>query len=146
METTLAVDEVEGVVTALRERFPQLTGPKSDDICYATTNRQDALRAVAADADVVVGSSNSSNSVRLVETAERNGTEAHLIDDVRDMDLVWLVGGESVGLTAGASTPARLVTETIDALRGFGAVAVLERVVAGETIQFVVPREISRCA
>ncbi|GGU86334.1 4-hydroxy-3-methylbut-2-enyl diphosphate reductase 2 [Lentzea flava] len=143
-QTTLAVDEAEAVVDALRARFPQLNGPGTDDICYATTNRQDALRAVAADADLVlvVGSTNSSNSLRLVELAERNGTKAFLIDDVRDIDPAWLVGVRTVGLTAGASAPPRLVTEVIEALRGYGEVTVSERQVAEETIRFGLPKEV----
>ncbi|WP_235921934.1 4-hydroxy-3-methylbut-2-enyl diphosphate reductase [Lentzea tibetensis] len=144
MQTTLAVDEAAGVVDALRTRFPQLTGPHSDDICYATTNRQDSLRAVAADAELVlvVGSVNSSNSLRLVELARRSGCAAHLIDDVTDLDPAWLVGVRTVGLTAGASAPPRLVTEVIDALRGLGAVTVEERQVAVETIHFGLPRNV----
>jgi 4-hydroxy-3-methylbut-2-enyl diphosphate reductase len=143
-QTTLAVDEAGRVVDTLRARFPQLTGPGTDDICYATTNRQDALRAVVADADLVlvIGSANSSNSVRLVELAHRHGTAAYLVDDAAGIDPAWLVGVRTVGLTAGASAPPRLVTDVIDALAGFGATTVLERQVATETIHFGLPRQV----
>src|SRR5882757_2465200 len=107
MQTTLAIDEAADVSGALRGKFPQMRAPGSDDICYATTNRQAAVRAVAADADLVLvaGSANSSNSVRLVERSEREGTPAHLIDGATDIDLSWLPGASVVGLTAGASAP-----------------------------------------
>ncbi|MFC3456163.1 4-hydroxy-3-methylbut-2-enyl diphosphate reductase [Amycolatopsis speibonae] len=143
-QTTLAEDEVKGVIDALRHRFPLLRGPGSADICYATSNRQDAVRAIAADSDLVlvVGSVNSSNSQRLVEVARRCGTEAHLIDDVSDLDPAWLVGARTVGLTAGASAPAKLVTEVVDALRGLGDVVVEERHTAEETVEFGLPREL----
>ena len=103
VQTTLAVDEVTEVLDALRRRFPALTGPSSDDICYATTNRQVALRAIADEADLVLvlGSANSSNSRRLVEVAQRAGTPAHLVDDVGAVDLRWLAGARTVGVTAG---------------------------------------------
>ena len=115
VQTTLAVDEVEEIVQALRERFPQLSAPGSDDICYATTNRQRALRAVAHEADVVlvVGSRNSSNSNRLVEMAERMGTPAHLVDEASDIDLGWLAGAGTVAVTAGASAPTSLVDDVV---------------------------------
>jgi (E)-4-hydroxy-3-methyl-but-2-enyl pyrophosphate reductase len=137
-QTTLSVDETAEVVSVLRKRFPALRGPDSDDICYATTNRQDALRAIAAESDVVlvVGSRNSSNSVRLVELAERSGTPAHLIDDARDIRPEWLARAGVVGLTAGASAPPRLVDSVIDAL---GPVTVEERETTRETIHFTLP-------
>jgi 4-hydroxy-3-methylbut-2-enyl diphosphate reductase len=140
-QTTLAVDETAEVVGALRERFPELRGPASADICYATTNRQEAVAAVAAEADVVlvVGSVNSSNSLRLVELARRAGTPAHLIDDAGDVRPAWVTGAATVGLTAGASAPARLVDDVIAALGGLGPVAVTERETARETIQFTLP-------
>ncbi|MBP2326439.1 4-hydroxy-3-methylbut-2-enyl diphosphate reductase [Kibdelosporangium banguiense] len=142
-QTTLAVDEAGRVVDALRARYPHLTGPSTEDICYATTNRQDALRAVVADADLVlvIGSVNSSNSVRLVELAHRHATAAHLIDDASDIDPAWLAGVHTVGLTAGASVPPRLVTEVIGALGGFGETTVQERQVAAETIRFGLPKD-----
>ena len=146
MQTTLAIDEADDVSGALREKFPQMRAPGSDDICYATTNRQAAVRAVAADADVVLvaGSKNSSNSVRLVERSEREGTPAHLIDGATDIDLSWLTDASVVGLTAGASAPPAVVTEIITALSGLGAVTVTERVTTTESVQFGLPREVRR--
>ncbi|MFB9410131.1 4-hydroxy-3-methylbut-2-enyl diphosphate reductase [Dactylosporangium matsuzakiense] len=140
-QTTLAADEVAEVVAALRARFPRLRGPGSDDICYATTNRQEAVKAIARDADVVlvVGSTNSSNSQRLVELARRLGTPAHLIDDVRAVRAEWLAGARVVGLSAGASAPPRLVDEVIEVLRARGPVTVQERAVAAEHLQFALP-------
>jgi 4-hydroxy-3-methylbut-2-enyl diphosphate reductase len=137
-QTTLAVDETADILAVLRERFPNLRGPGSDDICYATTNRQRALSAVAADADLVlvIGSANSSNSVRLVELARRAGTPAHLIDDASDIRPEWLADVETVGLTAGASAPPHLVDEVVRAL---GPVTVLEVETATESIRFTLP-------
>jgi len=146
MQTTLAIDEAADVSGALRERFPQMRAPGSDDICYATTNRQAAVRAVAADADLVLvaGSKNSSNSVRLVERSQRAGTPAHLIDGASDIELSWLSGVSAVGLTAGASAPPAVVSEIITALSGLGAVTVTERVTTTESVQFGLPREVRR--
>src|SRR5579875_827909 len=146
MQTTLAVDEAADVASALRERFPQMRAPGSDDICYATTNRQAAVRAVAAEADLVLvaGSKNSSNSVRLVERSQRAGTPAYLIDGASDIELSWLSGASVVGLTAGASAPPAVVSEIIAALSGLGAVTVTERVTTTESVQFGLPREVRR--
>jgi 4-hydroxy-3-methylbut-2-enyl diphosphate reductase len=143
-QTTLAVDETTEVVEALQRRFPALRGPASDDICYATTNRQDALTEIAAESDLVlvVGSVNSSNSQRLVELAHRHETPAHLIDGPGDVRPGWLAGVRVVGLTAGASAPPRLVDAVIDALGGLGAVTVTERESARETVQFGLPPEV----
>ena len=140
-QTTLAVDETSELVDALRGRFPLLRGPGSDDICYATTNRQRSLAAVADEADLVlvVGSANSSNSVRLVEVARRMGTPAYLVDDVSGISESWLAGVQVVGLTAGASAPPELVDAVVQWLRGFGPVTVEEREVARETITFGLP-------
>jgi 4-hydroxy-3-methylbut-2-enyl diphosphate reductase len=144
-QTTLSVDDTSDVVESLRRRFPLLTGPRSADICYATSNRQNALKAVARESDLVlvVGSVNSSNSVRLVEVSEREGTPAYLIDDETDLDPEWLHGARTIGLTAGASAPERLVTRVIDELAGLGSVEVEERTVAEESIQFNLPREVT---
>ncbi|GAB3727793.1 hypothetical protein GCM10027598_47820 [Amycolatopsis oliviviridis] len=141
-QTTLASDETAGVVTALRQRFPALAAPPSDDICYASTNRQEALRGLAGDVDLVlvVGSPNSSNSLRLVELAEAAATPAHLIDDATDLELGWLADAGRVGLTAGASAPPHLVDGVVDALRGLGHVTVTEHRVATETIRFALPK------
>ena len=144
MQTTLAVEEARSVEEALRKRFPAARGPGTDDICYATTNRQQAIAAVAADADLVlvVGSANSSNSVRLVETAQRAGPPAYLIEDVGQIQLAWLAGARVIGLTAGASAPPALVSEVIAALRGLGRVEVEERVVTTESVSFSLPKEV----
>jgi 4-hydroxy-3-methylbut-2-en-1-yl diphosphate reductase len=143
-QTTLAVDETEEVVEALRTRYPTLAAPPADDICYATHNRQQALREVAHDSDLVlvVGSETSSNSKRLVEVAERAGTRAQLIDDAHDVRLAWLDGVRTVGLTAGASAPERLVSEVVDALRDLGDVQVDDRAITRETTRFNLPREV----
>ncbi|MCW2954514.1 MAG: ispH [Conexibacter sp.] len=140
-QTTLAVDETAGLVDALRERYPALRGPSSDDICFATQNRQDAVRALATDCDVilVVGSENSSNSRRLVEVAERAGCVARLVEDASDIPPDLLIGARRVGLTAGASAPESLVQEVISALDGLGGVNVSEREVTQEDIHFKLP-------
>jgi 4-hydroxy-3-methylbut-2-enyl diphosphate reductase len=144
MQTTLSADEAGGIAGALLERFPAARGPGSDDICYATTNRQLAVRAIAAESDLVLvaGSANSSNSVRLVETAQRAGTPAYLIDGAEDIELDWLAGASVVGITAGASAPPAMVGQIIDALSGLGPVEVDERVVATESIKFSLPKEL----
>jgi 4-hydroxy-3-methylbut-2-en-1-yl diphosphate reductase len=187
MQTTLAVEEAAEVADAIRARFPHARGPHSEDICYATTNRQRAVRAIsqrngaagapgstggavpgagsagaggaggqdqsagavspgidtdAADVVLVVGSANSSNSQRLVETSARSGTPAHLVDDVSKIELGWLAGARVVGLTAGASAPPALVDEVIAALGGLGRVEVSERVVATESVTFNLPKEV----
>jgi len=144
VQTTLAADEVAEMVKVLSDRFPALRGPASDDICYATTNRQQALQAVAVDADLclVVGSQNSSNSQRLVERARRLGTPAQLIDDVNDIDLEWLIGAGTIALTAGASAPMSLVEEVVSALRGLGPVTIEQRDIAVEDTHFTLPKEV----
>jgi len=144
MQTTLAADEASGIAEAITSRFPDARGPRSDDICYATTNRQNAVRAVAGESDLVLvaGSRNSSNSLRLVERAERAGTPAHLIDGPEDIQLSWLEGVSTVGLTAGASAPPAVVEEIIAALAGLGRVEVSERVITTESIRFGLPREV----
>ena len=144
MQTTLAADEATGIAEALRDRFPAARAPGSDDICYATTNRQRAARAVAAESDLVLvaGSANSSNSVRLVETAQRAGTTAYLIDGPSDIELSWLAGVSTIGLTAGASAPPAVVQDIVTALRGLGTVEVSERVITTENIRFSLPKEV----
>jgi 4-hydroxy-3-methylbut-2-enyl diphosphate reductase len=144
MQTTLAVDEAAEVAAALRERFPSARAPGSDDICYATTNRQQAVRAVAAEADLVLvaGSANSSNSVRLVETAQRAGIPAYLIDGPSDIELGWLAGVSTVGISAGASAPPAVVGDIVAALAGLGPVEVTERVTTTESIRFSLPKEV----
>jgi 4-hydroxy-3-methylbut-2-enyl diphosphate reductase len=143
-QTTLAAEEAAEVAAAIRGRFPDAEGPPKDDICYATTNRQRAVRAIADEADLVLvlGSTNSSNSQRLVEVAAREVT-AHLIDDPGDIALEWIEGTRAIGLTAGASAPPALVEDVVAVLRGLGPVSVQERRVADETVQFTLPREVS---
>jgi 4-hydroxy-3-methylbut-2-enyl diphosphate reductase len=145
MQTTLAVDEAEQVAAVLRHRFPALTAPRRDDICYATTNRQRAVRAVAAGADLVlvVGSPNSSNSKRLAEVAAREGARAHLLDDVGELDLAWLAGTRRIGVSAGASAPDHLVDELVTCLSGFGPATVTTTTTGTEDVRFTLPKEVS---
>ncbi len=145
MQTTLAVDEAEAIAAVLRSRFPAIAAPRSDDICYATTNRQQAVRAIAARSDLVLvlGSSNSSNSLRLVEVAAREGAPAHLIDDVAELDLDWLAGSRRIGVSAGASAPRTLVDELIACLSGLGPTSVTETVTTTEDVRFTLPKEVS---
>ncbi|MFD0773054.1 4-hydroxy-3-methylbut-2-enyl diphosphate reductase [Streptomonospora algeriensis] len=140
-QTTLAVDETAEVVDVLREKFPSLQEPPSDDICYATTNRQAALQAVVDESELVlvVGSENSSNSVRLVELSRRAGVPAELIDRAEDIRPEWLEGVRTIGLTAGASAPPALVTEVVTWLGAFGPVHVDEREITRETVFFELP-------
>lgn len=140
-QTTLAVDEVDGIVGRLRERFPDLAGPRREDICYATQNRQEAVTAIAAESDVmfVVGSANSSNSRRLVEVAERRGVRAHLVDGAADLDVAWLADAASVGISAGASAPESKVQEVVAAIASLGPVTVTERTVVVEDVSFPLP-------
>ena len=144
MQTTLSADEASEIVSALLDRFPAARGPGSDDICYATTNRQQAVRAVAEQADLVLvaGSANSSNSVRLVETAQRAGVRAYLIDGPEDIELGWLAQASVIGISAGASAPPAAVGQIVAALSGLGPLEVSERVVATESIKFSLPKEV----
>src|ERR1700739_2258457 len=143
-QTTLSLDETRDIIAALRQRFPNIKGPAAQDICYATENRQVAVKHVASDADLllVVGSDNSSNSKRLVEVACSLGTEAHLIDDYRNIQPQWLNGVKTVALTAGASAPEHLVQEVVEFLgrQGFGDLQELE--VMPEKVGFGLPPEI----
>jgi len=143
-QTTLAVDETDEIVGRLRERFPALRGPASEDICYATSNRQNAVRAVAREADVVLvaGSETSSNSKRLVEVARREGTRAYLVDDETDVDVAWLAGAATIGITAGASAPERIVHGLVKALASLGPVDVEERTQTVESLRFRLPKEL----
>jgi 4-hydroxy-3-methylbut-2-enyl diphosphate reductase len=144
-QTTLATDEAAEIIEVLRRRFPAIHGPERDDICYATTNRQQAVRQIARDCDLVlvVGSANSSNSLRLVEVAQREGTPARLIEDAADLCLDDLAHATRVGVTAGASAPPRLVDELIAALAGLGPLTVRESASAAESLQFTLPKEVS---
>ena len=143
-QTTLSMDDTARVIDALRARFPAVEGPKKDDICYATQNRQDAVRTLAAGCDLllVVGSPNSSNSNRLRELAERIGTEAYLIDSEDDIQLQWLKGKSAVGITAGASAPEILVQKVVDYLQSLGATLPQEQVGTPENITFSMPKEL----
>ena len=143
-QTTLAVDETAQIVDRLKERYPALRGPGSDDICYATTNRQEAVREIARDSDVVlvVGSPSSSNSLRLVEVAEREGTPAYLVDDETEVDVAWLAGAKTVGLSAGASAPETLVDRLVSALDALGGAEVEERTTTTESLRFRLPSSV----
>jgi 4-hydroxy-3-methylbut-2-enyl diphosphate reductase len=143
-QTTLAVDEVTEIIGRLQERFPAIEGPARDDICYATQNRQDAARALAADCDVVlvVGSSSSSNSNRLVEVVERDGCPAHLLDDDSGLEISWLAGAGTVGVTAGASAPEEMVQRVIAAIASLGPVEVTAQSGLVEDVHFTLPAEV----
>ncbi len=144
MQTTLSVEDTRPIVEALRRRFPGIHCPASDDICYATQNRQVAVRALAREAPVVlvVGSRNSSNSNRLVEEARLAGARAHLLDDVLGLDPAWLEGIDTVGVTSGASAPEVLVGQIVDHLRSLGSPQVREVVTVAEDVSFPLPPEL----
>ena len=143
-QTTLSVDDTLAIIQALQKRFPGIVGPKHDDICYATQNRQDAVRQVAQQVDLVlvVGSVNSSNSNRLRELAEKQGVPAYLIDGADDIKDEWLNNATSIGLTAGASAPESLVQGVIGRLRKAGAAEVSEFDGIPEHMEFALPREL----
>jgi 4-hydroxy-3-methylbut-2-en-1-yl diphosphate reductase len=143
-QTTLSVDDTRQVIAALRQRFPEVHGPRHDDICYATQNRQDAVRQLAGDCDLVlvVGSVNSSNSNRLRELARKCGADAHLIDGAADIDPAWLAGRRRIGVSAGASAPEVLVQGVIDRLRELGAGDVEELRGEPENMVFALPKEL----
>jgi 4-hydroxy-3-methylbut-2-enyl diphosphate reductase len=144
-QTTLSLDETAAIIARLRERFPLITGPRAQDICYATQNRQTALKIIAPKVDLVlvVGSENSSNSLRLVEVAENAGTPAYRIDDADSIAPEWLSGVQTVGLTAGASAPESLVQEVVGVLRQrFGFTEVEETGEVEEHIRFVLPEQV----
>jgi 4-hydroxy-3-methylbut-2-en-1-yl diphosphate reductase len=143
-QTTLAVDETATILDRLRERFPKIVGPRTDDICYATTNRQAAVKQMAASCDLmlVIGSRNSSNSVRLVEVARDCGTDAHLIDNAGEIREEWLEGRRVVGISSGASAPEELVSELVDTFRARGVSDVSEFDVVREDVRFMLPKQI----
>ena len=143
-QTTLSVDDTRGIIDALQDRFPAIQGPKNDDICYATQNRQDAVRELAARCDLVlvVGSPNSSNSNRLAELARREGVESYLVDGAHEIDPVWVRGKRHIGLTAGASAPQVLVDGVIARLRELGAADVSELDGEPEDMVFALPKEL----
>ncbi|WOJ93461.1 4-hydroxy-3-methylbut-2-enyl diphosphate reductase [Congregibacter variabilis] len=143
-QTTLSMDDTARVIDALRERFPAITGPRKDDICYATQNRQDAVKQLATDCDlmIVVGSPNSSNSNRLRELAERMGAQAFLLDRADEIDPAWLTNKNSIGVTAGASAPEILVSEVVGRLQALGAENVFEVDGRPENVTFSMPKEL----
>ncbi len=140
-QTTLSVDETNEIIEILRERFPAIQGPPRDDICYATQNRQDAVKEIArrADAVLVIGSDNSSNSKRLAEVSREAGTPAFLVDDETEVDPAWLEGAETVGVTSGASAPERLVERMVRFLADRGAIEIEEVRLAEENVRFSLP-------
>jgi 4-hydroxy-3-methylbut-2-enyl diphosphate reductase len=142
-QTTLSIDDAAAIVAALKARFPAIVGPKKDDICYATQNRQDAVKVLArkVDAVIVVGSGNSSNSNRLREVADNLGTPAYLVDNAASIEAAWLEGRRRVGVTAGASAPEELVRDVVAHLGGQGVVTQLDGVEEG--VQFPLPKELA---
>jgi 4-hydroxy-3-methylbut-2-enyl diphosphate reductase len=145
-QTTLSVDETNAIIVRLRERFPAIVGPRTDDICYATTNRQAAVRQLARECDLVlvIGSQNSSNSNRLVEVARDLGADSYLIDNADQVREEWLDGKRVVGITSGASAPEELVQRLVDFFRDRGVTDVSELEVVQEDVRFMLPREIRR--
>jgi 4-hydroxy-3-methylbut-2-enyl diphosphate reductase len=143
-QTTLSVDDAQAVVAALRARYPGIVGPKKDDICYATQNRQDAVKAMAGKVDVVivVGSKNSSNSNRLREVAENDGVPAYLVDGAEQIDPQWMAGKQRIGVTAGASAPEVLVNGVVDRLQSLGAGAIETLDGVAENVNFPLPKEL----
>lgn len=144
-QTTLSVDDTHDIIVALQERFPQIVAPKAEDICYATSNRQAAVKRIAASCDLVlvIGAPNSSNSLRLVEVSERMGTDARLIQRADEIDSSWLEGVGTVGLTAGASAPEKLVREVVDRLSDWRAVEEDIVTAAEENMIFKLPRQLT---
>jgi 4-hydroxy-3-methylbut-2-enyl diphosphate reductase len=143
-QTTLAVDETSSIIARLRARFPRIVGPRTDDICYATTNRQTVVKQMASDCDLmlVIGSRNSSNSLRLVEVARDCGTEAHLIDKAGEVQEEWLQGKRVVGISSGASAPENLVQELVGYFRTRGVTDISEFEVIREDVRFMLPKQI----
>jgi len=144
-QTTLSVDDAQQTINALKARFPGIMGPKKDDICYATQNRQDAVKSLAKQCDVVivVGSPNSSNSNRLREVAQQQGVAAYMVDNASELKLEWVAGKQNIGVTAGASAPEVLVQEVIDKLKDFGAGGVEELSGISEKVIFPLPKALA---
>src|SRR6184192_1384288 len=147
-QTTLSVDETAAIIARLRERFPAIVGPRTDDICYATTNRQAAVKQMADGCDLmlVIGSRNSSNSLRLVEVARDCGTEAHLVDRAEEVREEWLAGKRVVGISSGASAPENLVQELVGLFRARGVREISEYHVVSEDVRFMLPKPIRELA
>ena len=144
-QTTLSVDDASAIITALKQRFPHIVGPKKDDICYATQNRQDAVKALVQQCDVVivVGSPNSSNSNRLREVAANQGVAAYMVDNAHELKPEWVAGAARVGVTAGASAPEVLVQEVVARLRELGASEVSEVAGITEHVTFPLPKNLA---
>lgn len=144
-QTTLSVDDAQQTINALRQRFPSIAGPRKDDICYATQNRQDAVKTLARQCEVVivVGSPNSSNSNRLREVAQNQGVAAYMVDNASELDPAWVAGKQKVGITAGASAPEVLVREVIDKLRQLGAENVTQIDGIAEKVVFPLPKSLA---
>jgi 4-hydroxy-3-methylbut-2-enyl diphosphate reductase len=147
-QTTLSVDDTKAIVEALKTRFPHLVMPPKDDICYATQNRQNAVKAIAKEAEVilVIGAKNSSNSIRLTEVAEDAGRKAHLINDADEIHPAWFAGIRCVGVTSGASAPEHLVQEVVAYLKRLGATQVEEWELVREDVNFGLPLELAQLA
>jgi 4-hydroxy-3-methylbut-2-enyl diphosphate reductase len=147
-QTTLSVDDTRRIVTALRQRFPSIVEPRRDDICYATQNRQNAVRELAGRVDIllVVGARNSSNSNRLREVGEQLGLAAYLVQDAGEIDPAWFTSNMRIGVTAGASTPEELVRELLSHLSTLGVASVIELDGAHETVSFALPSALTRAA
>jgi 4-hydroxy-3-methylbut-2-enyl diphosphate reductase len=145
-QTTLSVDETAEIIARLKERFPRIVTPKSEDICYATTNRQIAVKEIAAECDLVlvIGSTNSSNSNRLVEVAREYGADSYLIDNHTQVDPAWLEGVETVGITSGASAPEDLVEDLVNLFREMGVEEIGESRTVDESVRFMLPKEIRK--
>jgi len=145
-QTTLSVDDARQIIDALKQRFPKIVGPKKDDICYATQNRQDAVKALARQCDVVivVGSPNSSNSNRLREVAANQGVTAYMVDSAAELQPRWVAGKARIGVTAGASAPEVLVRQVIEKLKSLGAASVEEVQGISETVTFPLPRSLAK--
>lgn len=145
-QTTLSMDDTSSIIDALRGKFPDIRGPRKKDICYATQNRQDAVKQLALESDLVlvVGSPNSSNSNRLRELAERCGTEAYLVDSAMEISPAWLAGKQRIGVTAGASAPEVLVREVVKRLESAGLDTICEMQGVQETVEFTIPRDLRK--
>jgi len=143
-QTTLSMDDTAAIVAALRARYPNISGPRQEDICYATQNRQNAVKAMVRQCEVVLvlGAPNSSNSNRLVEVARQAGARSHLLQTAADLDPTWLEGATAVGVTAGASAPEELVQQLVETLKEHGATVVERLTVAEERVQFSLPAEL----
>lgn len=145
-QTTLSIDDTKDIVAVIRQRFPRVVAPSKDDICYATQNRQNAAKAIAEEAEImlVIGARNSSNSIRLTEVAEAAGRRAYLINDAREINPEWFTGISCVGVTSGASAPEHLVQEVVNALKRLGATEIEERELIQEHVNFGLPIELTQ--